>query len=121
MDKKLLQQIWECFKDAYGLDIGDSVDLIQREKDLLEFVMGLVHLRKGNLPAAHKRFSVVLQIEPDEEMVRWARNNIGYICKLRDDPRQHSFPPVGHSDEISIYPVDLEKMALPPPASDISE
>ena len=41
MDKKLLQQIWECFKDAYGLDIGDSVDLIQRERDLFEFVMGL--------------------------------------------------------------------------------
>ena len=41
MDKKLLQQIWQYFKGIYGCEIDDSVDLIQREKDLLEFLMGL--------------------------------------------------------------------------------
>ena len=41
MNKQLLQQIWQCFKDSYGWEIKDSVDLIEREKELLEFVMGL--------------------------------------------------------------------------------
>ena len=41
MNKQLLQQIWQFFKDSYGYEINDSVDLVQREKDLLEFVMGL--------------------------------------------------------------------------------
>ena len=41
MDKKLLQQVWQYFKGIYGCEIDDSVDLIQREKDLLEFLMGL--------------------------------------------------------------------------------
>lgn len=41
MDKRILEQFWQCFKDIYGCEIGDAVDLIQREKDLFEFVMGL--------------------------------------------------------------------------------
>ena len=41
MDKKLVQQIWRCFKDTYEHEIDNSVDLLKGQKDLLEFVMGI--------------------------------------------------------------------------------
>jgi len=41
VDKKLVQQIWRCFKDTYEHEIDNSVDLLKGQKDLLEFVMGI--------------------------------------------------------------------------------
>jgi hypothetical protein len=41
MYTNLLQQIWQYFKEQYGYEIDDSVDLFERQKELLEFVMGI--------------------------------------------------------------------------------
>lgn len=41
MCKSLLHQIWDYFKDTYGYEISDSVDLFKAQKNLLEFVMGI--------------------------------------------------------------------------------
>ena len=41
MNKDLVQQIWNCFKDTHGCEMCDSVDLFQTQRDLLEFLMGI--------------------------------------------------------------------------------
>jgi len=41
MVTKLLQQIWQYFKEEYGYKVEDSVDLFETQKDLLKFVMGI--------------------------------------------------------------------------------
>ena len=41
MDMNLVQQIWDYFKGAYGGKVASSVDLFDRQKDLLEFLMNI--------------------------------------------------------------------------------
>ena len=41
MVTNLLHEIWSYFKEEYGYEIDDSVDLFERQKDLLTFVMGI--------------------------------------------------------------------------------
>ena len=41
MVTNLLHEIWSYFKEEYGYEIDDSVDLFERQKDLLAFVMGI--------------------------------------------------------------------------------
>ena len=41
MHKKLIQEIWEYFKDNYEYEINSPTDFFEKQRDLLEFLMCL--------------------------------------------------------------------------------
>ena len=41
MVKELVAQLWNCFKDGYGVEVNDSADLFDSQRDILEFIVGV--------------------------------------------------------------------------------
>ena len=41
MVDKLVAQLWDCFKDEYGVEISTSCDLLESQRNILEFIVKL--------------------------------------------------------------------------------